>query len=362
MEFGLTEEHRALQDAVVTFLDDQASLKKVQSILNGDDAAMEALRAGLNDLGANAILVPAKYGGLGLGLFEAALMFEALGRNVTPADFLGNTLAALAIRSNGSEGQREEWLTKIACGSVTFGVALSHLVSKREGAGVHAKDGRLSGKSLFALCPIEASHLLVADDSGALYVIERGAVGAEVLPLVSVDRTRELCVLVMNDVFAEQVQEGCDRFESTSVLLSAARVLVAADELGACQRMLELAVAYSHQRVQFGVPIGSFQAVKHMCAEMAAEIEPCRSLMWFAASSFDQRSAEMDVMACHVKSRLSDVGQFVARTATEVHGGVGFTDELGLHLWFKRLGLDRQVFGTPTQLRVEAARLQGWID
>ena len=106
--------------------------------------------------------------------------------------------------------------------------------------------------------------------------------------------------------------------------------------------------------------IGSFQAVKHMCAEMAARHEPCRSLVWYAAHAFDATPDEASLVACHAKSHTGEVHRFVARTSTEVHGGMGFTDLLGLHFWFKRIGFDRQVLGGPEAVRAEAAALQGW--
>ena len=124
------------------------------------------------------------------------------------------------------------------------------------------------------------------------------------------------------------------------------------------RRMLDRAVEYSMQREQFGRLIGSFQAVKHMCAEMAAALEPCRAMMWYAAHAFDAIPDEARLTACHTKAHLSEVGTFVAKVATEVHGGIGFTDELGLHLWFKRIGANRQLLGGPERLREEAAKLQ----
>ena len=145
-------------------------------------------------------------------------------------------------------------------------------------------------------------------------------------------------------------------------ILDVGRVLLAADTLGAAQNMLDQAVAYSLTRVQFGRPIGSFQAVKHMCAEMAADLEPCQSLVWYAAHAVDAIPNEARVTACHAKAHVAEVGKFVAKTATEVHGGMGFTDLVGLHYWFKRIGLNRQLLGSPERLRDEAARLQALID
>ena len=105
--------------------------------------------------------------------------------------------------------------------------------------------------------------------------------------------------------------------------------------------------------------IGSFQAVKHMCAEMTADLEPCYSLVWHAAHSFDNNDDDSKLMACHAKSHISEVAKMVSKKATEVHGGMGFTDLLGLHFWFKRIGLNRQLLGAPEIVRNEAAKAQG---
>jgi alkylation response protein AidB-like acyl-CoA dehydrogenase len=144
-------------------------------------------------------------------------------------------------------------------------------------------------------------------------------------------------------------------------MLDAGRVALTADILGACEAMLAQAVDYAKQRKQFGRPIGSFQAVKHMCAEMAAELEPTRSLLWYAAYAFDEVPETAAPAIAHAKAHASEIGRFIARTATEVHGGIGITDDQNLHLWFKRIGLDRQLLGAPEILRERAARLQGWV-
>jgi alkylation response protein AidB-like acyl-CoA dehydrogenase len=127
--------------------------------------------------------------------------------------------------------------------------------------------------------------------------------------------------------------------------------MLAADTLGAGWQMIEKAVDYSKDRKQFDRVVGSFQAVKHLCAEMAAELEPGRSLVWYAAHAFDAIPGDASVSAAHAKSYLSEIGRFVARTSTEVHGGIGITDLLGLHFWFKRIGLNRQLLGGPERVR-----------
>ena len=144
-------------------------------------------------------------------------------------------------------------------------------------------------------------------------------------------------------------------------MIDTGRVMLAADTLGAAQNMLDQAVAHAKERRQFNRPIGSFQAVKHLCAEMAAALEPCRAMVWYAAHALSAIPQEAHLTACHTKAHIAEVGTFVARTATEVHGGMGFTDLLGLHYWFKRIGFNRQMLGTPELVREEAARAQQLI-
>jgi alkylation response protein AidB-like acyl-CoA dehydrogenase len=137
-------------------------------------------------------------------------------------------------------------------------------------------------------------------------------------------------------------------------------VVLAADLLGCADRALELAVAYARERRQFGRPIASFQAVKHVCAEMAAALEPARALVWYAAHAWDALPAEAALDAALAKSHLAEVASFVTRSATEVHGGIGFTDACDLQFWFKRAAVGRQLLGGPARLRAHVAALQGW--
>jgi alkylation response protein AidB-like acyl-CoA dehydrogenase len=181
--------------------------------------------------------------------------------------------------------------------------------------------------------------------------------------LGTVDETRRVAELAFDGVRpAEAIGGRGGAGGAITRMLDAGRIALAADLLGASDRALALAVDYAKQRRQFGRMIGSFQAVKHMCAEMAAELEPARALLWYAAHAFDAAPEESTLHALLAKSHLADVATRVVRTATEVHGGIGFTDECDLHLWFKRVALDRQLLGGPERLRAQAARLQGWLE
>ncbi len=360
MEFGLSGDQRLLQDAVTRYLTEQCPLQHVRGVAGAAQPYSRDVAAGLVDLGAPGVIIPEEYGGMGLGLLEAAVISEALGFAVAPVHFAAaHVMAPLAILLGGSQGQRRAWLPKLASGEATAAVAVTEAVASRDGAGVIAKNGRLEGTALFVLDAADADVFVVADTTGVLHLAHADAPGLELSPLATIDKTRSVGQLSLAGAAAAPLPFST--IETTRRIVDAGRIMLAADMLGAGTAMIEQAVAYAGQRLQFGRPIGSFQAVKHMCAEMAAALEPCRSLVWYAAHAFDHAPEESALMACHAKSHLSEVGRFVARTSTEVHGGMGFTDLAGLHYWFKRIGLDRQLLGGPERVRADAARLQGWI-
>jgi alkylation response protein AidB-like acyl-CoA dehydrogenase len=211
---------------------------------------------------------------------------------------------------------------------------------------------------------IDADRLLVPlDDGRSLALLDARGEGIATKDLRTIDRTRGFAEVAFDAApVGEWVGEPGAAAEACRRMLDAARIVLAADVLGACGRAIELAVAYAMERRQFGRVIGSFQAVKHLCAEMVAELEPARSLVWYAAHAFDAVPEEASLVAHHAKAHLSEIGTGIVRTATEVHGGIGFTDEQNLHYWFKRVGVDRQLLGSPEWLREQAARLQGFCD
>lgn len=360
MDFGLSEEQRLLEDSLRRYLEESCSVARVREITAAGSGTDRELWGGLAELGAAGVIVPEEYGGSGLHLLDAALIAESLGRFVAPTPFLGTSvMATLALLRAGSDPQKKEWLPRFATGDAVAGVAVTESYSRREDAGVRASGGSLSGKALFALDAGACDVLLVSSEEGDLWLVAPDAAGLSVEPLKTIDRTRQI-----DEVLFDQVEPlarlGGEAETALAFVCDAARIVLAADTLGAAECMLEQAVVYAGQREQFGRVIGSFQAVKHLCAEMAASLEPARSLLWYAAHSYDEVPDDAALMATHAKAHLSEVGSSIAKTATEVHGGIGFTDEQNLHFWFKRLGLNRQLLGGPELLRERAATLQGW--
>ena len=360
MYFGLSEEQKSLEENINRFLADNASLDTIKAVANGEEDKAQSVHQGILDLGLSGLVIPEEYGGLELNMLFATVVAAALGSGTAPVPYAGSyVMAPLAINLAGSDDQKNQWLPKIAGGECVIGVGLSEYVGAREDAGIEFSNGKLSGRCLFLIDGKNADAYLLANKSGELFLVEASAPGIEVIELTTVDKTRTSIELILKNVDADLLS-GSDNRSIIEKVLDAGRIMLAADTVGAAQVMLDKSVAYSLERKQFGRLIGSFQAVKHMCAEMAAELEPCHSMIWHAAHCFDNVPEEARLMACQTKAHISEVGQQVSKTATEVHGGMGFTDELGLHYWFKRIGLNKQLLGSPELIREEAGKLQGF--
>ncbi|MBA59362.1 MAG: acyl-CoA dehydrogenase [Gammaproteobacteria bacterium] len=351
MEFGLSAEQILLQDQVSRFLKEQVPLESVRKVAEGKETD-KGVWSNLANLGIPGILIKEKHGGLGLTLLDAAVVAENLGYNVTPSPFLSTAVIAPIVLQLANK--REDVLSAISAGEKRVGIAFSQAIQPQHESGIQLDGAIIEGRLLFAI-DSDADYYLVADEQKAIYIVDVTSGGLEVSPLATVEKTRSTAELSFSRVKAEKISDDREVFHQA---WNAALVVMAADTLGASQSALDQAVTYAGQREQFNRVIASFQAVKHMCAEMAAHLEPCRAMVWYSAHAFDEIPAEATMMACHTKAHLSEVGQFVTRTATEVHGGMGFTDLVGLHYWFKRAGFNRQMLGSPELLRKRAATSQ----
>ena len=252
----------------------------------------------------------------------------------------------------------EKWLPLIASGEITACVALTEAVGKRSNAGLELNNSKVSGTSIFAIDGELNPRIIITAVDQELILVDTENTGVTICEIPTIDSTRPVVEIIFDSVDIEIIPGGEKAIQKT---INVGRVLLAADILGASSNMIEKAVEYSLERKQFNRVIGSFQAVKHMCAEMAADLEPCRSLLWYAAYAQDNIDEEADLLSCHAKAHLSEIGQDVARVSTQVFGGMGFTDLLGMHYWFKRIGLSRQILGGPEKVRQEAAKIQGFL-
>jgi len=354
MDFGLSEEQTLLQSSVNRFLANKVSLDKVRQFTKKGDANNE-IWSGLCDMGLGGILIPEELDGVGLSGMDACIVAECLGFHTTPCSYLSTSvMAPLALLA---AQKREDLLAAIATGQHQFGVAFSDAIGNRAGSSLKWDGKLLNGSTLFVL-DCDADTYLVATREKHLLIVPSNAKGLEKKSIPNIDKTRPLGALSFDHTPADLLSEDPAVFHE---VLDAGRIMLAADTLGAAQNMLDQAVLYAGQREQFNRVIASFQAVKHMCAEMLASLEPSRAMVWYAGHTISDAKSEVRLTACHTKAHLSEVGQFVAKTSTEVHGGMGFTDLVGLHYWFKRIGYNRQMLGGPELLREEAAMIQGFV-
>ena len=340
MDFGLSEPQQLLRQTVAQFLKDIVPTERVRSIMESEDGYDSKLLTELGDQGVLGLLVPEEHGGAGLGLLDTVVAAQELGRAATPCNFHDQAVyAPLLLAAAGGE-VGSEWLPKVAEG----------------GARVAVADGpfETAGDELTALYVPDGCHadafLVVRGDT--LHLIPASSADAQ--PLLTVDDTRRLA-----DVTFESLGRALDVAPAALARArQAAQIALAADALGASQQGLDIAVEYSLGREQFGRIIGSYQALKHVCAEVIAAIDPVQSLVWYAAFAWDEGLDDAAWLAPLTKAHATEAGTYAVTQTTQVFGGMGFTWECDMHLSYKRVGFDRQILGSPIELRRLAAELQ----
>ncbi|MCG8592061.1 MAG: acyl-CoA dehydrogenase family protein [Proteobacteria bacterium] len=359
MNFDLTEEQVLLQETLHQFVENECPPVTLRErYYDGDEVFDAKLWSALAELGLAGLLVPEENGGAGLELLDAAAAAETLGYRGAPGPFLGHTLATLAIALGGSDAQRKRWLPGLATGDAVGSVALAE-GGARWGPEQWklAANGKLAGQKRHVPSASAATLLVVGTAGGGLSVVESSASGVRVDATESIDRTRPLDTVDFDGAPAEALENGA---AAAPRVRDAGLVLVAADAWGGALRLLDMCVEYAKTREQFGVKIGHFQALKHQLANMAVQVEPARGLAWYAAHAFDHLPEEAERAAAIAKAHVTDVFAQVARDAVEAHGGIGFTWECDVQIWFKRSLFDRAFLGTPATHRERTAVLADW--
>jgi alkylation response protein AidB-like acyl-CoA dehydrogenase len=321
--------------------------------------------------------VASQHGGAGLGFVELALLLQEAGRALLPVPLLSSALGAWALELAGSEPQRRRWLPEIAAGRCRTALALLEQDGRSDAAGIAATvrpapgGWRVDGVKRFVLDADGADRFLVAARSGGrgeegvtLALVDARAVGLQVLPTACVDLTRRVAELCFEAVTLREehlLGRPGEAWPVLSRLLDAARTGLAADSLGVAERVLELSLEHAGSREQFGRPIGSFQAVQHRCADMLVRVELARSAVWRAAWSLvEQEPAAAHLAASMAKAVAGEACREVAAAGIQVHGGLGFTWEQDLHLYYKRAKANELLFGDVAACRelVAAALLR----
>ena len=361
MDFGLSEEQTLLQETVRRFLAERCPTDRVRSIMETDAAHDVGLWHGLAELGTTAIVVPEAAGGLGRQLLDLALVAEELGYAAMPGPFLATSMATVALAHATDAAAQAEWLPRLAAGDAIGAVAIGEAEEEwdPDRLATRVNGDRLAGSKPLVAAGGIADVLLVAAADGAgpgLWLVERDAPGVTLVRLKGSDMTRPLWSLTLADAPARRVGGR----EAISRAYDAGLVLIAADAYGGARRCFEMTRSYVLAREQFGQVIGSFQAVKHQLADLVADLEPALSLVWYAAHAFDRLPERATRHAALAKAHLCDLYDRTTRVATELHGGIGFTWEYDLHLWFRRAIFDRSALGSAELHRARAAAAAGW--
>jgi alkylation response protein AidB-like acyl-CoA dehydrogenase len=375
-----SEDQELLAKTAADFVAEHSPVARMRALRDRRDPVgfSRELWKQMAELGWVGIPLPEAHGGAGMGLAELAVVLEALGRTLAPEPFLSTVLlAGRALAAGGSDAQRREWLPRIAAGDAIATLAFQEPGSRWELARVATRaerqgaGWRLSGRKLQVLDGHVADLLLVtartdggeADRDGVgLFAVRAGAPGLRVTPQVRVD-SRNASLVELDGVevaAADAVGEPGGAAGLLEDVVDGATVGLAAEMLGAMAQAFDLTLAHLKSRVQFGVPIGSFQALKHRAAQMFIEIELARSAVMAAARAVDAGDAEARALVSLAKARCSDAGMLVANEGVQMFGGVGMTDEYDIGLYLKRVRAAQLTFGDAAFHRDRWARLRGF--
>jgi alkylation response protein AidB-like acyl-CoA dehydrogenase len=374
MYFDFSAEQYLGRDSARAFLADRLPTSRLRQLLDTDTGFDRALWRGLAELGWMSVLVPESHGGLGLGFLDLALLCEESGRALLPAPLVETAVMLPIALEAGSAAQRDRWLPRIASGDVVATVALAgrdgfplpagiDILARPDGAG-HV----LEGEALLVPFGSAADVMLVAarvdtGDGLVLALIEPADPGVSCAPVPGLDPTMRMASLHLAGVRvdADRIVAGAGRgWPVLARTLRAASTALTLQAIGGAGRVLEMAVEYAKVRHQFGKPIGSFQAIKHKCADMMVRFETTRSGAYHAAWAIATDAPGAPTAAAMAKALCTEMFRFVSGEAIQVHGGIGFTWEHDLHFYFKRAKYLEFALGTPAQHReVVAAALAG---
>lgn len=359
MDFGLSEEQELLQETLRGFVARECPPTKLREVFDGETGHDAALWSGLVEMGLGGIAIPESFGGAGLELLDLALVCEVLGEGAVPSPFLGHALAGQALATAGNEDQKAKWLPLLASGEALGSVAFAEDGNRwqPEEWCAEVEDGRVRGVKLFVPSASRADLLVVGVEGGDLVLIEPGASGVKIETMDGIDRTRRVDKLVLDAAPCEALPGTAGAAEH---LRDVALVLLAADSFGAAWKLIRMTIDYTGQREQFNAPLTHFQAVKHQIANMATDIEQARGLYWYAAHALDHIPDDAAHAAAVAKAHITDRAMEAARDAFELHGGIGFTWECDVQMWFKRCMFNRAFLGTPEVHRERSATLAGW--
>jgi alkylation response protein AidB-like acyl-CoA dehydrogenase len=367
VNFAFSEEQDQLRDAVRRFLESKSPSSEVRRLMETSDGYDPAVWGQMaNELGLQSIHIPEEYGGQGFTFVELAIVLEEMGRVLLCAPYFSSiVLAADAIMNAGTDAQKKELLPGIASGETIAALAFTEPNGRWDASGIEmvaqgsGDSYTLDGTKMFVIDGHIAGLVVVAartagtsgEDGISLFAVDGDASGLTRTQLSTMDQTRKQAKLEFDGVPARPIGATGSAWPAFSKTLDQAAVGLANEMVGGAQKVLEMSVEYAKVRVQFGRPIGSFQAIKHKCADMLLEVESGKSAAYYAAWAAAEDNDELPVAASLAKAYCSDAYFHAAAENIQIHGGIGFTWEHDAHLYFKRAKSSEILLGDATYHR-----------
>ncbi len=370
MNFAFSEEQEQLRASVRKFLEDKSPESEVRRLMETDEGYDPAVWTQMGQqLGLQGLAIPEEFGGSGYGFIELVVVLEEMGRSLLCAPYFSSVvMAANLLLNSGDDAAKKELLPGIASGDTIATVAYVEESGIWDESGVTATatksgDGyTISGTKSFVLDGHTANLLLVAARTAAgvsIFAVDGNASGVTRTLLQTLDTTRKQAKVVFADAPARLIGVEGKGWDALGKTLDQAVVALAAEQVGGSQFCMDMAVQYAKDRVQFGRPIGSFQAIKHKCADMLLEVESAKSAAYYAGWAAAEDNDELPTVACLAKSYCSEAYFHAAAENIQIHGGIGFTWEHPAHLYYKRAKTSELIFGDPTYHRELLCRRLG---
>ena len=362
MNFAFSEEQEELRKTVRSFLDaksPETAVRELMETAEGYDTAVWNQMGA--EMGLQGLIIPEEFGGSGYSYVELGVVLEEMGRSLLCAPFFSTVaLAANALLHSGDEAAKKAYLPGIASGETIATLAFTEPSGKWDEAGItmpatgSGSDFTLTGTKSFVLDGHTASLIIVAARTGkgvSLFAVDGGAAGLTRTALSTMDQTRKQAKLEFANTPAKLIGTEGEGWTVLNRVLDLAAVALAAEQVGGAQKVLDMAVEYAKVRVQFGRPIGSFQAIKHKCADMLLEVESAKSAAYYAMWCAAELNDELPSVASLAKAYCSEAYFHATAENIQIHGGIGFTWEHPAHLYFKRAKSSELLFGDPSYHR-----------
>ena len=355
MQFGLSESQQILKDTARKFFAGECPVTLVRKMMELDTAFDQGLWTKLAEQGFTGVTVQEEYGGMGLGKVELILLMEEAGYALLPGPFFSTVaLAAPVIEALASPAQKKKYLTPIAAGQTRATIALVESEGSWGTAALQlsATGDKLTGTKLFVTDAAVADVIIVAARNG-IFAVEAKAPGMRIEPMKGMDLTRKIYSVEFKNTPAEKLSASGTLAQALDVATAA----LCAEMVGGMQRTLEMTVAYAKTRKQFGKAIGIFQAVQHLCADMYLETESSRSAAYYASWALEENVPDAAAAVSVAKMYASDASRTVGNRGIQVHGGMGFTWENDIHLYYRRAKASETMLGDATFHRERIAKL-----